>query len=334
MPASGRVIGGSLTKPYRYPFVFAMLEAASQHHSIQLCAATRLSSMWLVTAAHCVQPGNTEIHVRYLEHNLSHTDACSSDGIAYVRMHPLWTRKIIEHDIAMLRLRDPIASKCNVAGHDALYATLPTNQTVLKPSASVVGWGHGSSYVGHQLLHRAQLATVDKQQCESIWKYDMTCHHCAGNETADACYGDSGGPLLDEDNTILGIVSYGSSETCASTTHPTVFVDVGCYLGWILSYVESEASQEDSCECTSDYRSDGVLVRYIGCGLHFGVQRWCYASGGLKCLSAHPSALHPGAGWRSCDSAPDDGVAPGPHRNAVLIVFLLVLAIAACYATN
>ena len=213
----GRVVNGSATAPYEHPYVFAVMQTGSRRAPTQLCAATRVSSRWLVTAAHCVANGALTANVRYLEHNFSEHDACSRDAVAYVRAHPEWTGDVTRNDLALLRLREPLPASCGVRA--PLYARLPSSGAPpLAPSATVVGWGLGStSAAGHQLLHRATLTTVPKEECARAWGgRDMSCHLCAGDANADACFGDSGGPLLVAGDTLAGVVSYGAGQSCAS----------------------------------------------------------------------------------------------------------------------
>lgn len=65
---------------------------------------------------------------------------------------------------------------------------------------------------------------------------------CAGEEGKDSCRGDSGGPLMiedeyrDKDRMIqFGIVSFGPQQ-CGSTI-PGVYTDVRKYIKWILDNI-------------------------------------------------------------------------------------------------
>ncbi|WP_305418078.1 trypsin-like serine protease [Photobacterium leiognathi] len=61
----------------------------------------------------------------------------------------------------------------------------------------------------------------------------------------DACFGDSGGPLLTQDNDSnwvqIGIVSGGSAgePQCGSLTRPTFYARVGTYYEWITESVKT-----------------------------------------------------------------------------------------------
>jgi secreted trypsin-like serine protease len=61
---------------------------------------------------------------------------------------------------------------------------------------------------------------------------------CAGTGTSNACYGDSGGPLMMMDSqgrwNVVGITSFGLGG-CAQEGVPTVYTRVDKYLDWINS---------------------------------------------------------------------------------------------------
>jgi len=91
----------------------------------------------------------------------------------------------------------------------------------------------------------AQLKEIGLEECGE--KYDhflrrsrkkaklTTDQLCAGDDKADACGGDSGGPLLhlnaDYSWMVVGIVSFGPS-SCAREV-PGVYTKVANYLPWI-----------------------------------------------------------------------------------------------------
>ena len=56
---------------------------------------------------------------------------------------------------------------------------------------------------------------------------------CAGAKGKDACHGDSGGPLIDQETgQLIGIVSRG-----LCTNPPTVYTRVGSYIPWIKDHL-------------------------------------------------------------------------------------------------
>jgi len=93
-------------------------------------------------------------------------------------------------------------------------------------------------------LQFAELDTYEVSECQQ--KYDRVLKgraevditekmFCAGNQRADSCAGDSGGPLLTLDSkfrwTVIGVVSFGPS-SCGSIV-PGVYTRVDSYSRWI-----------------------------------------------------------------------------------------------------
>lgn len=329
-----RVVGGGFVEVHTEPYMLAMY-SSTDRDAYHKCSLVRVSRYWALTAAHCVRRGEV-VYMTHMDHNLSDvSENCSSTLTGYPRTHPTWDESnITVGDLAVVRITDPPLQRCETTGS---FAPLVDMGTPTPQHATVLGWGHGSRGV----LSAAVLTTVSKSECSAAWNgIDMSCHVCAGNETADACYGDSGGPLM-HSRRLLGITSYGSRDGCASKTHPTVFMDIRCFVDWIEGYTSSDRYQELHCACAEN-ESDGVGVRYSGCGGHGGdSENWCYTAGGLKCLQSHPSAWHGNAGWRNC--AGSDGVpAPGPphahgassSEGTASLAFVVLLFLLVCRTTR
>jgi secreted trypsin-like serine protease len=68
-------------------------------------------------------------------------------------------------------------------------------------------------------------------------------HMCAGGEAGkDSCKGDSGGPLIIEDETestfyLVGIVSFGA-RGCGAYTAPAIYTRVALFANWIKENVK------------------------------------------------------------------------------------------------
>lgn len=60
---------------------------------------------------------------------------------------------------------------------------------------------------------------------------------CAGLDQGgkDACNGDSGGPVIGSDGTLVGVVSWGQG--CAEPGYPGVYTRLGNYVDWIKSNI-------------------------------------------------------------------------------------------------
>ncbi len=81
----------------------------------------------------------------------------------------------------------------------------------------VSGWGRTESSDSSPELRAADLLTVSDPDCQGFYGSDVDrpTMLCAIAPGRDSCNGDSGGPLTTLDATVIGLVSWGSSE-CAS----------------------------------------------------------------------------------------------------------------------
>lgn len=107
--------------------------------SFQFCGATLINDRYALTAAHCVYGMDIKgISVRLLQLNINSASEGILRNVAFATMHPLYNPTILENDIALLRLDqpvpllDPIRPVC-----------LPTNsiQNFDFKKAIVAGWG-------------------------------------------------------------------------------------------------------------------------------------------------------------------------------------------------
>ena len=106
-------------------------------------------------------------------------------------------------------------------------------------TGQVIGWGQSAFSAAARrsdLLLHTTVRLVERQKCEQSHSgIDPATMMCAGDELADACLGDSGGPLLMTDQNLdyflVGLVSWGDG--CARRDKPGVYVRVSHYFGWI-----------------------------------------------------------------------------------------------------
>ena len=113
------------------------------------------------------------------------------------------------------------------------------------------GWGGTvtAMFVNH--LRYAEVPFVNSQTCKENWSRADEKHRlvvtknmiCAGNNTRDACGGDSGGPLtcnVAGEDFLCGIVSYGTK--CdwkhKKNSNPGIYTDVRKYYGWIRKHMQ------------------------------------------------------------------------------------------------
>jgi hypothetical protein len=144
-------------------------------------------------------------------------------------------REIFFNDLALLELKSdfPLDGR----GIGAVALATPDEEGLLlsdQVQKHVAGWGaiDGDEYSVR--LKKAIVLPVDRVACQGRYGHPNVTESmaCAGNENANSCLGDSGGPYvayLKERSKLLGIISWG--DIC--TGSPSVHTRVVPYLGWI-----------------------------------------------------------------------------------------------------
>ena len=154
-----------------------------------------------------------------------------------IYIHPKYNDNTLRHDIALLKLKKPIAGIVPVK-----QATSQVMNNQAKPGkiATVSGWGALSENgASPKVLHKVKLPIVSNAECNSPGAYDgevVGSQVCAGLRQGgkDSCYGDSGGPLwvsAGGQDYLVGIVSWG--EGCAAPRKYGVYTRVSSYTKWI-----------------------------------------------------------------------------------------------------
>jgi trypsin len=86
-------------------------------------------------------------------------------------------------------------------------------------------------------LQKVSIPVVDREVCNADYAYDgmeiTETMFCAGSPTGrhDHCYGDSGGPVVDEAGVLVGIISW--AKLCALPRYPGVSSRVAALLDFI-----------------------------------------------------------------------------------------------------
>uniref|UniRef100_A0A673LIE1 Coagulation factor IX-like n=1 Tax=Sinocyclocheilus rhinocerous TaxID=307959 RepID=A0A673LIE1_9TELE len=234
-----RIVGGNPALPGEIPWQVALVARSTQQ---VFCGGSILNQLWVITAAHClVGTQNGSFYIRVGEHDVSKTEGTEQNlNITRFISHPRYDSKVslYNHDIALLRLRNPIRFTLTVLPI-CLGPMLFSNSLLQSGSlATVSGWGRlrfqGRSAVN---LQKVELPYVDRTVCKESSSDPVTYFmFCAGysDSPKDACQGDSGGPhAMRYHNTwfLTGIVSWG--EECAKKGKYGVYTQVGNYYRWI-----------------------------------------------------------------------------------------------------
>ncbi|XP_014467236.1 PREDICTED: trypsin-1-like [Dinoponera quadriceps] len=239
-----RIVGGVETQVNHYPWMALMLYRGQFY-----CGASVINSIYLLTAAHCVNRFNpSHMVIRLLEHDRNSTTESEIQEykVEDTIKHSGYSTLNYNNDIALIKLKDPIKFQGTMRP-----VCLPeAGKTFAGSKGIVTGWGAiMESGSVSQTLQEVIVPIISNAECRSMNYPSRRITDnmlCAGYKEGgkDSCQGDSGGPLHVEENgvhQIVGVVSWG--EGCAQAGYPGVYSRTNRYLTWI------KRNTEDACYC-------------------------------------------------------------------------------------
>ncbi|XP_056600812.1 transmembrane protease serine 4b [Triplophysa dalaica] len=230
-----RIVGGVDTEIEQWPW-----QVSLQWNHKHMCGGALLSTLWIVSAAHCFTGRTRELSRWTVVMGHSQLENVRGVTVEHVVVHKDYSRQTNDFDIAMLKLTWPVTLKVST-----LPVCLPPHQLPVKDMLVVTGWGllKEKGQVP-SVLQKASVPLIDKSECSKPEVYGSTITPrmlCAGflDGNIDSCQGDSGGPLvyLSSRWQLLGIVSWGVG--CAREGKPGVYTDVSQLLDWIYTVIET-----------------------------------------------------------------------------------------------
>ncbi|XP_016934312.3 trypsin-1 [Drosophila suzukii] len=244
VPNVNRIVGGTQVRTNKYPWIAQIIRG-----TFLFCGGTLINDRYVLTAAHCVHGMDMRgVSVRLLQLDRSSTHPGVTRSVAFAHAHVGYDPVSLVHDIALLRLDQPIPLVDTMRP-----ACLPSNwlQNFDFQKAIVAGWGlsqEGGST--SSVLQEVVVPIITNAQCRatsyrSMIVDTMLCAGLVQTGGRDACQGDSGGPLIVRDRIfrLAGVVSFGYG--CAKPDAPGVYTRVSRYLEWIAF------NTRDSCYCVN-----------------------------------------------------------------------------------
>ena len=240
--------GNVVSAPNPFPWMTALLRSAeADPFQAQFCGGSLISDNIVLTAAHCVDSATaSQVQVAIGFLNLSDITPADRQTVSEIIVHPDWDSATTDSDIALLILSDGTLNSA------VTKIPLISETTVLTAgdAAKAIGWGliETGSYPDALRHGDMEITASDGASCPpwiSAWINPDTMVCALGvtgdNKLIDACFGDSGGPLLVQEGgnwVLAGATSWGSNSCGADDIpYPGVWARVSEFLNWIDSYV-------------------------------------------------------------------------------------------------
>ncbi|KAM6061467.1 coagulation factor IX [Chlamydotis macqueenii] len=230
-----RVVGGSDSMRGEVPWQVYLLNS----HGVGFCGASIINEKWVVTAAHCLQPGDDVTAVAGEYNTMEDDNTEQRRKVVRVVPHHTYNATINKHhnDIALLELDKPLSFNSYVTPI-CIGSREFTNALLKHGMGTVSGWG-STLFRGRPatILQILKVPFVDRPTClKSTSTTILQNMFCAGFSAggSDTCGGDSGGPYTTEiEGTwfLTGITSWG--EECAKPGKYGIYTRVSRYLKWI-----------------------------------------------------------------------------------------------------
>ncbi|CAB3239924.1 unnamed protein product [Arctia plantaginis] len=233
-----RIVGGHNAQQNEWPWIVALFNAGRQ-----FCGGSLMDDTHVLSAAHCVAHMTSwdvaRLTAKLGDHNIK-TNAETQHierKIKRVVRHRGFDMRTLYNDVAVLTLDQPVTFTKNVR---PICLPVGGRSTYQGNIGTVIGWGSlRESGPQPSVLQEVSIPIWSNYECKL--KYGNAApggivDHmlCAGKASMDSCSGDSGGPLMVNENgrwTQVGIVSWGIG--CGKGQYPGVYTRVTYFMPWI-----------------------------------------------------------------------------------------------------
>ncbi|KAK6978737.1 hypothetical protein BgiMline_019672 [Biomphalaria glabrata] len=242
------IIGGRRSRSGQWPWQVS-LQIVTSTTPWHRCGGVLVHARWVLTAAHCVE-GSFYGDIRNWRVVLADYDLDTVSGneiyrdVVRIISHPDYVRTSnFPNDIALLELDTPV----DLTSGEVQTACLPEKTLPLGSGTQcwISGWGETRGSGGAEnMMNEVPVDIVPLQECQQMWgkvNIDvLETQVCLGYGETGACYGDSGGPLMCEDQGrfyVAGVMSW-LINNCSATNFPNVFTRLPNYMDWVYEHLD------------------------------------------------------------------------------------------------
>ncbi|RNA13081.1 hypothetical protein BpHYR1_017492 [Brachionus plicatilis] len=208
-----------------------------------------------MTAAHCVQDlvesngssfrqleqvfvavvGTNDLNSVYFSGSSENSQIHEIDSIT---IHPSYLNTTDPEDIAVLTVTEQIVFNSNTSAVQLPNSTDPS--VIFGKNVTILGWGQTETGTPSNYLLKARMTVLNslpqQTECEGFDK-EHYCIRDLEGDNSNACFGDSGGPLIYRQNEWVqyGITSFGFVDMFqqCDNTRPSFFAMVPLLLSWL-----------------------------------------------------------------------------------------------------
>ena len=165
-----------------------------QFNSYHFCGGTIISSIHVITAAHCVEDVAYGTVINAVYDTTLHTASHRSKTVYRIDLHNEYD--FPHNDIAVLTLLEPVED-------DVAFAKIRYNKPPFYIDVHTVGWGLNEDGFVQDHLQYANGTLLSPNECEV--DDSVLCVLAIGDSV---CQGDSGTGLYDSEDRLVGVTSY------------------------------------------------------------------------------------------------------------------------------
>jgi len=253
------ISNGELANIREFPWMAMLLYG---DRLLPKCGGSLVGKKWVLTAAHCVpSKENHEEKLRLVRlgvWDVRQTEDCRGPNctpppedfpIKRAIVHELYrptgtngtNMEKHSNDIALLLLGRAVTYTQFIQPICLPPVFNPSRRDVYADfNLTIAGWGrtNGLSVTTSTVKIKAQVNGWSTESCKKQYWDVSWGQMCAGGGATKkgSCFGDSGGPVMD-DNQLVGIISLGGSH-CGSDHTPMVVTRVDTFMGWLAQHMQ------------------------------------------------------------------------------------------------